>query len=150
MNELPDLPDVNLLEVPEPSIMSNESADRFRVFFDGDCPLCLREIRWLQKRDSQNVIHFVDIAAEDFSATDYGKTFDELMAEIHGLTADQQWVKGVEVFRELYQAAGFTKCVRLSRLPIVRHALDLGYRVFAKYRTRLPGRRCKQGSCQTR
>ncbi len=120
----------------------------FEVFYDGDCPLCVKEIRWLQKRDRQRrqQIQFTDIAAADFDATRLGKTYDQLMAEIHGRTADGRWVQGVEVFRYLYAAAGFPKMVRLSRCLGVRQGLNLGYRVFAKYRTRLTGR-CQDGKC---
>ena len=120
---------------------------QFQVFFDGDCPLCKREIDWLKKRDKDRQIDFVDIASPQFDASTLGKTYDELMAEIHGRTSDGQWVIGVEVVRHLYQAAGFNLPVRLSRLPLIRTGLDLGYRVFARYRTRITGR-CKTGTCQ--
>lgn len=120
---------------------------RFQVFHDGDCPLCRREIAWLQKRDRRQQIEFIDIADPDFDERQFGKSYDELMAEIHGRTIEGQWVTGVEVFRHLYQAVGFGPLVRVTRLPIVRHGLDLGYRVFARYRTRLTGR-CQDGKCQ--
>ncbi|MCA9152358.1 MAG: DUF393 domain-containing protein, partial [Planctomycetales bacterium] len=32
------------------------------VFYDGDCPLCKREIGFLQRRDRQGRIRFTDIA----------------------------------------------------------------------------------------
>lgn len=32
------------------------------VFYDGACPLCMREIRMLQGRDRRQRIRFVDIA----------------------------------------------------------------------------------------
>lgn len=124
--------------------MSNSG--QFQVFFDGDCPLCKREIDWLRKRDKHNQVEFIDIAGPSFDASIYGKTYEQLMAEIHGRTSDGQWVIGVEVFRHLYQAAGFNLPVRLSRLPIIRTGLDLGYRVFARYRTRITGR-CTTGAC---
>ena len=113
---------------------------RFEVFFDGDCPLCRREIDWLRRKDDRQQICFIDIAARDFSEADYGKTFEELMAQIHGREADGTWVTGVEVFRRLYDAAGFGRLVALSRWPGIRHGLGLGYRIFARYRTRLTGR----------
>ena len=113
---------------------------RFEVFFDGDCPLCRREIDWLRKKDVRQKISFIDIAASDFSEAEYGKSFDELMAQIHGREPDGTWITGVEVFRRLYEAAGFGRLVALSRWPGVKHGLGLGYRVFARYRTRLTGR----------
>jgi predicted DCC family thiol-disulfide oxidoreductase YuxK len=122
-------------------------SDQFQVFFDGDCPLCKREIDWLRRRDRNHQIKFVDIADPQFDEVACGKTYAELMAEIHGRLPDGQWVKGVEVFRHLYNAAGFGFAVHMSRLPVVRFGLDIGYRVFARYRTRLTGR-CKDGVCR--
>ena len=126
---------------------SMSKSGRFEVFFDGDCPLCKREIDWLRKRDRDHQIQFTDIADPHFDENACGKTYEDLMAEIHGRLPDGEWVKGVEVFRHLYNAAGFGFAVHMSRLPVVRFGLDIGYRVFARYRTRLTGR-CKDGACR--
>lgn len=117
------------------------------VFYDGDCPLCKKEIAMIRRMDRREKIRFTDIAAADFAPADYGKTMEELMAEIHGRDAAGQWVIGVEVFRKLYKAVGFGPVVAVTRLPGVRHALDLGYKFFAKQRLRLTGR-CQEGACE--
>src|SRR5690606_15960958 len=76
------------------------------VFFDGDCPLCCREIALLKRWDRRGKIMFTNIAAEDFSTEDRGKSFDELMASMHGRLPDGKWIYGVEVFRRMYAAVG--------------------------------------------
>jgi predicted DCC family thiol-disulfide oxidoreductase YuxK len=124
---------------------------RFEVFFDGECPLCVREIRLLRWLDRRGRVRFTDIAAESFDPAAVGRTFDDLMARIQGrdLEADGTpgpWVEGVEVFRRLYAAVGFSPLVALTRLPGVRHLLDAGYRWFARNRLRLTGR-CTADSC---
>jgi len=124
-----------------------QDLSRFQVFFDGACPLCRREINWLRKRDRHRKIEFIDIASPEFCEKQFGKSFNELMREIHGRTEEGRWVTGVEVFRHLYDAAGFQRVVRVSRWPIVRHGLNVSYRVFAKYRTRITGR-CADDTCQ--
>jgi hypothetical protein len=54
----------------------------------------------------------------------------------------------VEVFRRLYAAIGFERAVRASRLPGVRHALDVGYAAFSRVRLPLTGRpACTAESC---
>ena len=116
------------------------------VFYDGACPLCLREIRMLQVRDSRSRIVFTDIAAEEFDARAIGRSQAELMRRIHGRLPDGRLIVGVEVFRRLYSAIGFAPLVWLTRLPIVSQLLDLGYELFAKYRLRLTGR-CTEESC---
>ena len=46
-----------------------DSPWRVEVFYDGDCPLCLKEIQMIQWMDrKKNRIRFTDIAAEDFDA----------------------------------------------------------------------------------
>lgn len=119
----------------------------FEVFFDGDCPLCVREIRMLQRLDRRGRLRFTDIARADFDASDTGRTWDELMARIHGRLPNGELVEGVEVFRRLYAAVGFGPLVALTRLPGVRHLLDAAYHLFAKNRLRLTGR-CEKGVCE--
>ena len=116
------------------------------VFYDGDCPLCTREICVLQRLDRRGRIGFVDIAAEGFEPAALGLDRAALMARIHGRLPDGTLIEGVEVFRALYAAVGFGWAVALTRLPGVSHALDLAYGVFARNRLRLTGR-CEDGAC---
>jgi len=110
------------------------------MFYDGDCPLCMRETRLLGKMDRNQRILFTNIATPGFDASSLGKTQDELMAEMHGRLPDGTWVYGVEVFRRLYAAVGFAPAVWFTRLPVITQLLDFGYRLFAKNRLRLTGR----------
>jgi predicted DCC family thiol-disulfide oxidoreductase YuxK len=116
------------------------------VFYDGDCPLCMREIRMLMRKDRANRIVFTDIAAPDFDASAYGTTYAELMERIKGRLPDGTWIEGVEVFRQLYRAVGFGWLVAITRLPGLSHLLSLGYRAFAANRLRLTGR-CTPDEC---
>ncbi len=133
----------------EPANVQGRALSDFdiEVFYDGACPLCMREIRMLQRRDRKQRIRFVDIAAEGFDAAAVGLTWESLMARIHGRLPDGTLVQGVEVFRRLYGAVGFGLLVALTRLPGVSHLLDLAYHVFAKNRLRLTGR-CMDGACE--
>lgn len=117
-----------------------------QVFFDGDCPLCVREIGLLRRLDrGGGRIGFVDIADPAFDAAEHGLDGRDLMAEIHALLPSGEVITGVEVFRRLYAAVGFKALTRLSRLPVLSQALDASYRLFARNRLRLTGR-C-DGSC---
>jgi predicted DCC family thiol-disulfide oxidoreductase YuxK len=122
----------------------------FEVFYDGECPICRREIAWFQKLDRGQNLRFTDIADPKFDAPAIGKTHPELMAEIHGRFPNGSIISGMEVFRQLYAAVGFTRLVSFSRWPVVRNALDAGYWCFAKLRTRLPRSRCSDETCLVR
>lgn len=111
-----------------------------QVFFDGECPLCAKEIamiRWLDRRDR---IWLVDIASTDFQASDWGMTQQALMDEIHGRLPGGEPIKGVEVFRRIYAAVGLKPLVWISRIPGISHGLDWGYKLFAKNRLKWTGR----------
>lgn len=115
-------------------------AHTIEMFYDGDCPLCMRETRLLGRMDRHRRILFTNIAAPGFDPSAVGRTQDELMAKMHARLADGTWVTGVEVFRRLYSAVGFGPIVWITRLPLIRQLMDFGYVVFAKNRLRLTGR----------
>ncbi len=117
------------------------------VFFDGACPLCVREIDMLRRLDSKNLIRFSDISVPGFEPGKLGRSYEDLMARIHGRLPDGTWIEGVEVFRQLYSAVGFRWIVALTRIPGVSHLLNVAYRVFAKNRLRWTGR-CESGVCE--
>ena len=132
--------------------MTNPTADRvgeIEVFFDGGCPLCVGEIRLMRFWDRRGRIKFTDIHDASFVAADVGKSHDELMARMHGRLPDGTWVTGVEVFRRMYAAVGFGPLVWISRWPVIRHVLDIGYTLFARNRLWITGR-CDSGTCSIR
>ena len=114
---------------------------QIRVLYDGECPLCKREIEMLERRDAgRGHIDFEDIAAPGFDASRYGKTQDEVMARIHGVLPDGRVIEGVEVFRRASAAVGLGWLLAPTRWPGVRRLADAGYRVFARNRLRWTGR----------
>jgi predicted DCC family thiol-disulfide oxidoreductase YuxK len=127
--------------------MNNTSSWTVEVFYDGQCPLCMREIRMLRRLDRRSRILFTDIAAADFDAQPTGLDHATLMAKIHGRLPGGELIEGVEVFRRLYAAVGFGWLVSLTRIPGISHGLDLAYRWFARNRLRLTGR-CNDGRCE--
>lgn len=135
--------------MPQPNELATVSMAPFdvEVFYDGDCPLCMREIRMLQRMDRRRRIRFTNIAAEGFDASSVGLTWADLMAKIHGRLPDGTMLEGVEVFRRLYSAVGFGPLVVLTRLPVIKQLLNAAYRGFAKNRLRLTGR-CIEGVCE--
>ena len=124
-------------------------AHEIEVFFDGDCPLCRREVNLIRRMDRKRRIQLTDIASPQFDAAAYGKSMDELMSEMHARLPDGGWITGVEVFRQVYAAVGLRWLVWATRLSLVSHLLDVSYRVFARNRLKWTGR-CGtgHGSCR--
>lgn len=124
---------------------------RIKVLYDGECPLCSREIRFLEKRDrGRGLIRFEDIAYPRFDPAAYGLDMRDAMARIHGVLPDGTVIVGVEVFRHAYAAVGLGWLMAPTRWPGVRRLADLAYRVFARNRLRWTGRAsaCHEARCQ--
>jgi predicted DCC family thiol-disulfide oxidoreductase YuxK len=119
---------------------------QLEMFYDGECPLCAREVRMLRRFDRASRIVFTDIAAPTFEPGALGLTQAALMASIHGRLPDGRLIEGVEVFRRAYAAIGFGPLVAITRWPGLRQLLDRAYDLFAKNRLRLTGR-CSAGHC---
>jgi len=116
------------------------------AFYDGDCPLCTKEVALLRGLDRHGRIRFTDFTAPGFDAAAVGLTHDELMARMHGRLPDGTLIEGIEVFRRLYAAVGFGPVVALTRLPGLAQACEAAYHLFARNRLRLTGR-CHDGAC---
>jgi len=127
---------------------NNGDPMNFEVFFDGDCPLCVKEIRMLRALDrKRGRILFTDISASDFDAeATTGLSYDQLMAEIYGRMPSGELVTGMEVFRQLYGAVGLGFLFAPTKWPILRPAFDAIYSAFARNRLKLTGR-CEGESC---
>jgi len=121
------------------------------VLYDGDCPLCTREIEMLRRRDpAGRDARFVDISAPGFDAFRYGTTHEALMARIHGVLPDGTRVEGMEVFRRVYRAVGLGWLVAPTGWPGLRPLFDAAYRWFARNRLRITGRGdgCDARACE--
>lgn len=132
----------------DPDISSSRQTQPFEVFYDGDCPMCKREIDMIRRYDKLNRVVLTNLADSAFDVDDIGKPMDVLMREIHGRYADGTVITGVDVFREIYQRIGWSKLVGFSRLPGVRWLMDCGYRYFAHWRYRSAMKRIQRQGCK--
>ena len=123
---------------------------RFKLLYDGECPLCQREARWQQQRNHGGWLAFEDITAPGFDPATYHTTRAELMGVIHGVFPDGRMVQKVAVFREAYRAVGLGWLLAPTGWPGLRWLSDRGYELFARYRMpigRIFGRNCASGTC---
>ena len=121
---------------------------RFKLLYDGQCPMCRREVQWLQHRNRDGHLAFEDISAPDFDPMRYGVTRDEVMGVMHGVFPDGRIVRKVEVFRQAYRAVGLGWLLAPTGWPGLRWISDLGYRLFARHRISI-GRYLGRDACET-
>jgi len=126
------------LGLPEGEVPSWE----VRMLFDGDCPLCMREVDMLRGMDEgKGKIDFVDIAAPDYDPSkNMGLEFETVMATIHAILPDGTVVTGVEVFRRLYEAVGLGWVYAVTKNPTVGALAERVYNFWARYRMQVTGR----------
>ncbi|HEV7282945.1 MAG TPA: DUF393 domain-containing protein [Pirellulaceae bacterium] len=124
---------------------------RFKVLYDGECPFCRVEARWLGRLDRSGRLALEDIAAKDFDPSRYDSTLPELMGTLHGVFPDGSKTRGMETFRQAYGAVGLGWLLAPTGWPGLRPGFDGLYRLFARYRVRMGGifgRSCSEGRCR--
>ena len=123
----------------------------FKLLYDGQCPLCRREVAWLKLHDREGRLATEDISDPAFRAEKYGLTQDAVMGVMHGVMPDGRIVQRVAAIREAYRTVGLGWIVAPLTWPVIGWIADRAYGVFARNRVllgRLFGRSC-DGPCKT-
>jgi predicted DCC family thiol-disulfide oxidoreductase YuxK len=125
-----------------------------QVFYDGACPLCSREIDHYRRQDRRGRLETVDISAPGFAPERYGIARDAFMAELHAIDREGTVYRGVAAFRAIWLAfpekTVYRFMARLVGLPLVEPLARQAYRLFARLRPHLPGRKsdCEDDRCR--
>jgi predicted DCC family thiol-disulfide oxidoreductase YuxK len=123
---------------------------RFKLLYDGQCPFCRLEARWLQHWNRHGYLVFEDIAALDFDPFRYGVTREDLLGVMHGVFPDGRIVRKVEAFRQAHRVVGLGWLLAPTGWPVLRWFFDGLYTLFARHRVslgRLFGESCTTGAC---
>ena len=115
---------------------------KIKLLYDGDCPLCLREVHFLQRRDAgRGLVQFVDITDENYTPAEHGGVdFETAMGRIHAVLPDGTVVKNLEVFRRIYSVLGMGWVYAATQWPIIGPIANKLYAIWADWRLRLTGR----------
>ena len=115
---------------------------KIKLLYDGECPLCVREVNFLMKRDAgRGLVAFVDIAADDYNPQENGGVdYETAMGRIHAVLPEGTLVKNVEVFRRVYETLGMGWVYAATKLPIVGAIANFLYSIWADLRLSLTGR----------
>jgi predicted DCC family thiol-disulfide oxidoreductase YuxK len=114
--------------------MYNKEHWPLTLYFDGNCPLCAREITILRRHAAESRLLFVDIDSPEFDAKALGFTFEQMQATLHACFADGRWVNGLDVTLCSWRAAGLGFWATPLTWRALRPLLALGYRLFCRLR----------------
>jgi len=121
---------------------ANSDNWKVNLLYDGDCPLCLREVNFLRKKDAgRGIVKFTDIADLNYRAEDNGGVdFETAMGRIHAVLADGTVVKNVEVFQQTYDALGIGWIYAVTKWPVIGPIVNKVYDLWADKRLVVTGR----------
>ena len=107
---------------------------RVTVWFDGDCPLCVREIALFRRLDRKGAIAFVDVAGDGSCPLDR----DTLLARFHAQESGGGMVSGAAAFAAMWRAIPLLRPMgELARTPALLWLLERLYRLFLRVRPAL-------------
>jgi len=127
---------------------------QLKVYYDGLCVLCSREIEVYRRRDLDQRVDWIDISLPGFDASKEG--LDPVLVNrfFHVRRADGQVIAGVDAFVEIWKTIPSLRLMaKAADLPGARAAMRAGYAIFARVRPYLPRRsrpECDNGACEAR
>ena len=115
--------------------------NKVTFLFDGGCPLCLRETKFLKRRDILNQIRFIDINSENYNPNLFnGISYAEAMSNLHGILENGEIIRGLDVLAFSYELIGLGWVYYPLKIKSLSPVLRLVYRYWAKYRLQITGR----------
>jgi len=109
------------------------SISTIKVYFDGNCGLCSKEINYYSKIDKKNIFEWVNIYTHDTDLKKLGITKSEALMELHALDENGKMYKGVDSFILIWKNLSFFWTILgilVSFYPIYLTA-KFAYRKFA-------------------
>jgi predicted DCC family thiol-disulfide oxidoreductase YuxK len=108
-----------------------------KLFYDGKCPFCRREVAWLKRCDKHGYLALEDISDPAVDPAQYGLTAAEVSAALHGVLPGGQVVRGIDAVRQACQAVGLGWFAAPLGWPGLRWIADRLYHLYARNRLRL-------------
>ena len=109
------------------------------IFYDGACGICRREMERYKAKDKEARLKFVNVNRPDFKPENEGLDPKKIMDYIHAKDSNGKIVYGVDAFAWIWKACGYEFLPIFVRLPIIKGAARVFYRLFARYRYKLSG-----------
>ena len=83
--------------------MPDETSSKLTVFYDGECPICTREIGFYQTCEGANDIEWQDITQCESSEVYPGLSKENALARFHVLTNDGRLMSGGPAFAQMWR-----------------------------------------------
>ncbi|MCW9046594.1 MAG: DUF393 domain-containing protein [Gammaproteobacteria bacterium] len=119
------------------------------IYYDGHCPLCMKEMQLLKRHDIKKYIKFVDLHNENFSNEYPHIKASDAIKILHGQLNTGELLLGLDVTCRAWNLVGKHKWLAILRWPLIRTIADIIYRLFARYRNRISHLLTGQKNCNS-
>ena len=107
------------------------------IFYDSQCPLCMTEMRLLEKNNHDKRLNLIDLHDDDFSKRHPYINKSKAMNILHGELDTGELLLGLDVTCKAWNLVGKHKWLMILRWPIIRILADVTYLFFARYRSQI-------------
>jgi len=107
------------------------------IFYDGGCPLCVKEMRHLKRLDKEGRIQFENVNEPDFSQRYPQVEVAKANQYLHGQVSSGEMIYGLDVTHEAWSLVGKGWIIAPLRWPVIRWFADKTYLFFARNRNRI-------------
>tara|TARA_E500000178_G_C16995325_1_gene742874 strand:- start:951 stop:1313 length:363 start_codon:yes stop_codon:yes gene_type:complete len=105
-----------------------------KVFYDGNCPICSREIKLYKKLNNNKVIEWYDVYSDKKALKIINKSKKDCIKRFHVIENNMVY-KGVDAFFILWKSIRYFKILYyLFNFKIIKFILNILYNKYADYR----------------
>jgi len=106
-----------------------------RVFYDGQCSLCSREINYYKKIAPPNQFDWIDITQDATPLESLGINYSTGLRLLHTQDSAGTIHIGIESFISIWNhLKGWRILAKIINLPLIRPIANLAYNTFASWR----------------
>ena len=125
----------------------------FQVFYDAQCPICIREMALVREQNVSGSLNTVPIQGNEALLAQYGVEAAAAMALLHVVADNGAIIRGMPALRIVYRECGGRPLAQIWNWPLLDKLADWGYPWFARHRYRfprwlLPCPQCESGVCR--
>jgi predicted DCC family thiol-disulfide oxidoreductase YuxK len=122
-----------------------------KIFYDGQCPLCAKEMTSLKHHDTENKISLIDIHSSTFDQDYPNINKQRALSILHGLDSNNNLLLGLDVTYQAWRTVNKYKWLIVLRKPPIKWFADKAYLFFAKHRMKISGflvpNQCNKSGC---
>ena len=109
--------------------------NKIKVFYDGNCPICSKEINLYKKIDLSKKFEWVNIDENRKLLSKHSIKYEDAMKIFHVIDQDDKLHKGVDGFLIIWKELKYWKFLYfLIKQPLIKQFTEFCYKYFAIYR----------------